>query len=290
MDTKLIDDLWALDEKVRSKDHYYRDSRDRILPAGFDPMKKTWGHCRDVFDDFLSSQGEPIKTSNYINLHSLQKEISDDVDPLEFVEDFIKKGHHVDDFHFLAQGTKTLVFLGRSETELNVYRVTSHPNSRMGQSESNRDDSFRPYNPFLVQEKSSAGILGVLNVEDLPFLNIIELDFDDRKSLNQYWKNMMKGTEQCYAPPEAAEFAISQQGVFVAIDPSDMHYSDEYYVMDKDQRVLCEQEAMNQILENLDMYRGCLPECFDPFDGNGELKSLSNEKQADRLYTDISFG
>lgn len=267
-----IDGLNHFSAKVKTvadRDYYHHEQYG-FLPKKIAIEGQEWGGIEDSLNDWGTVGG-------MITLASLKQKYGDDAH-IKIAEE-VHNNTSFDQFSFLAHTEHALVFLGKSDTELGVLRVSAHPNSPLGSRAGNREDCTRPHFQGVLQGRADPlSVDGILQIELLPLVITGTLPHAEKVVFNNYLKSLVEGT--CYsADVGVSEFAILPDGMAMGLDPSDVNYRPEFWGLNPKQQLNEELRSLSIITDRL-LNTPKLPEGVKWVDDDGVNKQY-------RIYPDL---
>lgn len=225
--------------ELKARASYRVDPTFGFLPSSFDVDKRSWGSVSDAYHETT------LSVPNMINLFQF-REASDDA-RIKHIQDSLEANTPYKDFSFLAQGSGTIVMLGRAESGIAVLRVVAHPDSMVGKNL--RDDCVRSNFPGLLHGISQpVDIEGKLRVETLPFVQSEVIPAEDRILFDSVLLELTQGT--CYTP-KISEFAILPDFTLMGLDPGECPYAPEFWDLSPEQRVAEEKRSIDIIIDRM---------------------------------------
>lgn len=256
-----IESLKSFSNRVKAvaERDYYHHEQYGFLPSKIQVDGQEWGGIENSLNDWGTVGG-------MITLAPIRRKYGEDT--YSRIADEIHENTNFSHFSFLAHTEHALVFLGKSDTELGVLRLSAHPISPLGSKEGNRTDCTRPHFPGILQGRADPlNVDNILQIELLPLVITGVLPYKDQVVFNDYLKSLVEGT--CYnADVGVAEFAILPDGMAMGLDPSDVNYKPDFWNLSAREQLKEENRSLTIVLDRL-INTPELPEGVKWVDDNG---------------------
>ncbi|MGH1403106.1 MAG: hypothetical protein ACRBDL_02585 [Alphaproteobacteria bacterium] len=206
-----------------------------LIPSDSNLSERSWTDISSIYDALLDS-GD-IYPTNLTNNAYLRHEVdgSNPVDHWESVQARITQVAGLNQFSLLAQGTGTVVLLGRGDERLEVLRIHAHPETKRGQSGDYKNDCVRPPFPGLLQGlREPMDVEGVMRIEFLPLAKVITVPGGEKNEINQVLSDLTQDT--CF-DVALAEAAVLPDATLLAVDPGDCKYVESFWELNEADRV-----------------------------------------------------